>query len=70
MIDRLVRERCNDCGLCLEVCPSDVFRRAPPDGHVRIAFPGDCQTCFTCEIDCPRDAIHVDPFREARPQAW
>jgi NAD-dependent dihydropyrimidine dehydrogenase PreA subunit len=70
MIDRLDRERCNDCGLCLAVCPSDVFRRRPSDGHVVIAFADDCQTCFTCELDCPRAALHVDPLRRARPQAW
>ncbi len=70
MIDRLDPDRCNDCGLCLEICPSDVFRRVPPGGRFIIAFPDDCQTCFTCELDCPQGAIHIAPRRKPRPQAW
>ena len=26
-----------------------------------IRYPDDCMTCYTCEKDCPKEAIHVLP---------
>jgi len=48
----------------------DVFRREAAAGRYVIAYPDDCMTCFTCEIDCPEDAITVAPWRAQRRQAW
>jgi len=70
MIERLDEQRCTGCGICLVVCPSDVFRREPGSKRYVIAYRDDCQTCFNCEIECPEAAIFVAPWRKARPQAW
>ncbi|MCK6552999.1 ferredoxin family protein [Candidatus Binatia bacterium] len=70
MIERLDAALCSGCGLCLEVCPSDVFRPVPGRRVYVIAYPEDCQTCFNCEIECPEAAIDVAPWRKARTRAW
>jgi len=70
MIDTLDEELCTGCNICLDVCPCDVFRPVPERRLVRITYRDDCQTCFTCELDCPEDAISVGPLRNSRVQAW
>lgn len=70
MIETIDYDKCDQCGYCLEVCPTDVFRRRPDNGDYYIAYRHDCQTCFNCELECPEDAIHVGPFRKQRTQAW
>ncbi len=70
MIECIDEERCNGCRICIEVCPCDVFRLESGERLARIAYPDDCQTCYTCELDCPRDAIRVGPTRKLRLQAW
>lgn len=49
---------CVGCGICVDTCPSDVLRQGP-DGLPRVAYLEDCQLCFLCQIDCPREAIHL-----------
>jgi NAD-dependent dihydropyrimidine dehydrogenase PreA subunit len=58
MIEGVISERCTQCGVCAEVCPSDVFdfRPGAPPVIARIA---DCQTCFLCELYCKADALFV-----------
>jgi len=36
-----------------------------------IQYLRDCQSCFLCEMECPRQAIRVTPYREKRAVlAW
>lgn len=70
MIERLDQTLCHRCGLCLELCAMDVFRRDRLTGGYYMAFPEDCQTCFNCELECPRQAIQVSPLRRPRVQVW
>ena len=60
MIEFIVEDRCGDCGLCVDVCPRDVFEVGAA-GQAVIARAGDCQTCFLCELYCDQDAIYVGP---------
>lgn len=69
MIETLDQDLCDRCGVCMDVCPMDVFRREET-GAFRIVYKDDCMTCFNCELECPMVAIHVGPFRKARVQAW
>lgn len=55
---------CNDCGICFDYCPMDVFRKVA--SRVYIAYPKDCMTCHFCTMYCPKDCIYVGPAR-ARP---
>jgi NAD-dependent dihydropyrimidine dehydrogenase PreA subunit len=63
VIELVSAERCVECGICVKVCPTNVFEGSL--GEVpRIARQSDCQTCFMCEAYCPTDALYVAPFAE------
>lgn len=48
--------KCNHCGLCVEMCPMDVLRLGP--GKVPIMrYLDDCWYCDVCVAVCPRKAI-------------
>lgn len=70
MIERIDEVRCDGCGICIEICPSDVLRLVPGERLAAIVHREDCQTCFSCEIDCPEDAIFVDPTHAPKLQIW
>ncbi|WP_148716102.1 4Fe-4S binding protein [Chitinolyticbacter meiyuanensis] len=63
MIELVSAERCINCDLCVQICPTNVFDVVPGDNPV-IARQHDCQTCFMCEAYCPVDALYVAPFAE------
>ncbi|MCK5804920.1 MAG: ferredoxin family protein [Lentisphaeria bacterium] len=51
------RDRCVDCGKCLDFCLFDVYERAA-DGTVRVANPANCKNnCPACARICPPVAI-------------
>lgn len=64
MIALLLSDRCTACQDCVPVCPANVFDRAQGAPPV-IARPGDCQTCFSCELYCRADALYVEPTVDA-----
>ena len=70
MIERVDREKCIACGICVEICPMDVFRQDEVTGHSFVRYPKDCQTCYNCELECPVSAIRVGAFRKERVQVW
>ncbi|HUT55105.1 MAG TPA: ferredoxin family protein [bacterium] len=70
MIESLDHEKCIACGTCIKVCPRDVFRMNEEEVHSEVRYRDDCQTCYTCELDCPAHAIRVLPWRKPRAQAW
>jgi NAD-dependent dihydropyrimidine dehydrogenase PreA subunit len=80
MIETLDEATCIGCGLCVEICPMDVFRmRTTVDilspskrsfarsSKAYITYPKDCMTCFTCELKCPVSAISVGYAPPERP---
>jgi NAD-dependent dihydropyrimidine dehydrogenase PreA subunit len=50
-------ERCAGCGVCLDVCPHEVFE--PVDGRVRVRDKDSCMECGACALNCPTGAISV-----------
>lgn len=46
---------CINCGLCENICPTDVFRSER--GKVYIAYQNDCCNCMQCLFICPVDAV-------------
>ena len=59
MIKKIDDLLCIHCGLCEDVCSTDVFRRK--DGKVSIAYPDDCCNCMECLFICPTEAIILTP---------
>lgn len=49
---------CNRCGMCLEVCPFNVWELLI-DGPAIIARPEDCTNCTACAKNCLGHAISV-----------
>ena len=56
-------ELCKVCGICIELCPEDVFDRDKL-GYPIVARAEDCTSCLLCELHCPDFAIEVQ--RRAR----
>ncbi len=57
---QLSSEKCNGCGICLEVCPQGVFAKAGK-GAVEIADRNACLECGACAKNCQRGAVTVRP---------
>jgi NAD-dependent dihydropyrimidine dehydrogenase PreA subunit len=70
MIEVISEDRCTDCNICVNICPTNVFDRHE-SGPPTIARQEDCQTCYMCEAWCPVEAIFVAPFtRPAAEGSW
>jgi ferredoxin len=54
---QLNTEACNGCGMCLTVCPHEVFHIV--NRKAVIADRDACIECGACAINCPIDAIRV-----------
>jgi uncharacterized protein (DUF169 family)/NAD-dependent dihydropyrimidine dehydrogenase PreA subunit len=54
-------EKCLVCGLCVRLCPNDVFERMENGDGKSIGMPRleDCCACMTCSGKCPERAITV-----------
>lgn len=50
-------ENCIGCGMCIEVCPHNVFRIE--DKKVKIINKDSCMECGACKRNCPVSAIDV-----------
>ena len=51
--------KCNGCQICIKVCPHPVF--APLKRMVEIREPDLCIECGACALNCPEDALSVNP---------
>ncbi|MGB8489949.1 MAG: mercury methylation ferredoxin HgcB [Bacteroidales bacterium] len=54
---RLNEEVCNGCGMCLKVCPHEVFELSGRKAH--IIRKDYCMECGACQLNCPVNAITV-----------
>ena len=50
------RDICTGCGLCVPVCPNDIFVVVDKKAELQA---GDCMECGHCQAACPVDAIAV-----------
>jgi NAD-dependent dihydropyrimidine dehydrogenase PreA subunit len=66
MIELVLADRCNSCGKCEELCPTNVFD-LDAGGKPVIARQEECHTCYLCEAHCPTDALYVGPLRTPQP---
>jgi 2-oxoglutarate ferredoxin oxidoreductase subunit delta len=59
---------CKQCGICISVCPEDVYERTKGGGP-RVADITKCTACLKCEMMCPDFAIEVNVERPAKKSA-
>jgi NAD-dependent dihydropyrimidine dehydrogenase PreA subunit len=59
-------ELCNGCGICVRICPTDVFRMDSEANKAVVRYPEDCMLCGFCELDCPEGALTVSPEKHSR----
>jgi NAD-dependent dihydropyrimidine dehydrogenase PreA subunit/protein-S-isoprenylcysteine O-methyltransferase Ste14 len=61
-------DTCTGCGICLEICPLQLYEWMETSGHPtseKKAFPArepDCVQCYKCETKCPMQAIRIEFF--------
>ena len=59
--------RCDGCGQCVDICPSDIMHI---DETVRRAVniePNFCWECYACVKACPQNAIDVRGYADFAP---
>jgi NAD-dependent dihydropyrimidine dehydrogenase PreA subunit len=54
---KLDAEKCKGCGMCVEVCPHDVFLMK--EDKAQITDKDSCMECGACANNCPFSAIEV-----------
>ncbi|MGP8153659.1 MAG: mercury methylation ferredoxin HgcB [Smithella sp.] len=54
---QLHENKCTGCGMCLDVCPHEVFRMNKK--QVMIQNRDACMECGACSLNCPVNAISV-----------
>jgi 2-oxoglutarate ferredoxin oxidoreductase subunit delta len=55
---KIFRDWCKACGICIAFCPKNVIGR-DRDGRPVIERPDDCIGCRFCEIHCPDFAFTI-----------
>ena len=59
--------RCDGCGHCVDICPSDIMHI---DTTYRRAYniePSMCWECYSCVKACPQNAIDVRGYADFAP---
>lgn len=53
------KDKCNGCGKCVEICPTDVFFGTKKGQVPVVAYPDQCWHESACANDCPKGAIRL-----------
>jgi adenylylsulfate reductase subunit B len=53
----IIKEKCNACGICADICPTDVFRISEKGAFPEIRYAEECWHCNACVLDCKQLAI-------------
>ncbi|MHA1300306.1 MAG: hydrogenase iron-sulfur subunit [Candidatus Helarchaeota archaeon] len=56
-------EKCNGCGLCVEICPYDAIEKEGSRYYIK---PLICTGCGACVPICPENAIDLNNFNESQ----
>lgn len=48
--------QCKACGICADICPTDVLAIRKGNPPV-VKYPEECWHCNACVLDCPASAI-------------
>ena len=53
------KDKCNGCGICVEICPTDVFFGSGKKQVPVVAYPDQCWHENACVHECPKGAIKL-----------
>ena len=54
---QLTKEKCTGCGMCIKVCPHNVFKLF--DKKANVVNRNQCMECGACALNCPEQALYV-----------
>ena len=59
--------RCDGCGHCVDICPSDIMHIDPTYRRALNIEPNFCWECYSCVKACPQNAIDVRGYADFAP---
>ena len=59
--------RCDGCGECVDICPSDIMHIDPVTRRSYNIEPNFCWECYACVKACPQQAIDVRGYADFAP---
>ncbi|MDO9009657.1 MAG: adenylyl-sulfate reductase subunit beta, partial [Thiobacillus sp.] len=59
--------RCDGCGQCVDICPSDIMHIDPVYRRSYNVEPNFCWECYSCVKACPQHAIDVRGYADFAP---
>ena len=59
--------RCDGCGHCVDICPSDIMHIDPKLRRAYNIEPNMCWECYSCVKACPHNAIDVRGYADFAP---
>jgi adenylylsulfate reductase subunit B len=49
------KNQCITCGICINICPQDVFFGSKKKKVPKVTYPEECWHCNACVLDCPKE---------------
>ncbi|MDH2901022.1 MAG: adenylyl-sulfate reductase subunit beta [archaeon] len=62
--------KCDGCGKCVDICPSDIMHLTNSIFNGRKAYniePSYCWECYSCVKECPQHAIDMRGYADFAP---
>jgi adenylylsulfate reductase subunit B len=59
--------RCDGCGYCVDICPSDIMHIDKKYRRAVNIEPNMCWECYACVKACPQNAIDVRGYADFAP---
>lgn len=62
--------KCDGCGICVDICPSDIMHLDNSVFSGRKAYniePNYCWECYSCVKECPQHAIDMRGYADFSP---
>jgi len=62
--------KCDGCGVCVDICPSDIMHLSNSIFSGRKAYniePNYCWECYACVKECPQHAIDMRGYADFAP---